>query len=94
MTGDEVNPLTSAVPFLGQVHFVFEVTISKSLKTKRLKVVPSSSSCSPAVSLGFTILGEIFAYVTVFVCLIQPVLSSWMAHAGCVFVGGIHPCRT
>ena len=29
--------------------------------------------CSPAVSLGFTILGEIFAYVALFVCfLIQP----------------------
>ena len=37
--------------------------------------------CSPAVSLGFTILGEIFAYLTV--CLIQPLRQS---HS--VFVDG------
>ena len=51
---------------------------------------------SPAMSLGFTILGEIFAFVTVFYfdhwCSHIP--SSWVVHAGCVFVAGLHPSRT
>ena len=46
--------------------------------------------------VGFTIFCEIFAYVTV----LQPnhrgshIPSSWMVHAGCVFVAGTHPSRT
>ena len=56
-----------------------------------------SSSASPAISLGFTIFGEIFAYVTVFVLSNHRgshIPTSWMVHAGCVFVAGIHPSRT
>ena len=52
---------------------------------------------SPAISLGFTILGEIFAYVTVFNPTIKVVtfrLRRWVVRAGCVFVAGIHPSRT
>ena len=51
---------------------------------------------SPATSLGFIILGEIFAYVTVFSSNHwgSHIPSSWMVHAGCVFVAGIHPSRT
>ena len=51
---------------------------------------------STTISLGFTILGEIFAYVTVF----KPnhwgshIPSLWMVHTGCVFVAGIHPSIT
>ena len=56
----------------------------------------SSSSAFPAISLGFTILGEVFAYVTIFWsnhrC--SCILSSWMVHAGCVFVAAIHLSRT
>ena len=36
------------------------------LQHKRNHKTTSSSSTFPAISLGFTILGEIFAYVTVF----------------------------
>ena len=52
--------------------------------------------CSPPRSLGFTILGEIFAYVTVF--LILPIeivtfrLSGWCMLV--VFFSGIRPSRT
>ena len=55
-----------------------------------------SSFVFPAIPLGFTISGEIFAYVTVF----SPfksnhhIPSSWMLNAACVFVAGIHPSRT
>ena len=54
-----------------------------------------SSSAFPAISLGFTILGEIFACVTVFESSHRGshIPSSWMAHAGCVFVASIHPSR-
>ena len=65
-----------------------------------------SSSAFPAVSLGFTILCEIFTYATVSCCLffslfffksnhrISHMPSSWMMHAGCVFVAGIRRART
>ena len=51
--------------------------------------------CSSARSLGFTILSEIFAYVTVFRSNHRGshIPSSWMVYAGCVFVAGIHPSR-
>ena len=55
----------------------------------------SSSSAFPAISLDFTICGEIFAYMTIPVVTPNPVVpSSWMVHAGCVFVASIHPYRT
>ena len=50
-----------------------------------------------AISLGFTILGAIFAYVIIF---FNPTIegsripSSWMVHAGGVFVAGIYTSRT
>ena len=62
----------------------------------------TSSSAFSAISLGFTFLCEIFAYVRVsfffFVCLFgfksnhrsSQIPSSWMVPAGCVFVVGIH----
>ena len=63
-----------------------------------------SSSAFPTRSLGFANLGEIFACVTLFwlvlFCFLKSnhkgsqILSSWMVHAGCVFVAGIHPFRT
>ena len=42
------------------------------------------------------LLGEIFAYVTVFSSNHKGshIPSSWMVRAGCVFVAGIHPSRT
>ena len=57
----------------------------------------SSSAAFPALSLGFTIFGEICAYVTVFVCFFV-----FLMHRGClrgrcalgVFAAGIHPSRT
>ena len=44
------------------------------------------------ISLGFAILGDIFAYVTVFESNHSGghIPSSWMVHAGCVSVAGIH----
>ena len=50
-----------------------------------------SSSAFLAVSLG-----EIFAHVAVFSSNHwgSHIPSSWMVHAGCVFVAGIHPSRT
>ena len=51
--------------------------------------------CSPAISLGFTILGVIFAYMTVFSPTIEVV--TFRLHGWCmlgVFVAGIHPSRT
>ena len=55
-----------------------------------------TSSAFPALSLDFTILGEIFAYGTVFSsnhrgCHIP---SSWMVQVGRVFIASIHPSRT
>ena len=61
-------------------------------------MMPISSSSSlvfPSISLGFTILDEIFAYVTVF--LIQPLRYSHSVYDGACwvcFVAGIHPSRT
>ena len=49
------------------------------------------------MSLGFTILGEIFAYVTVLFNPTTEVVkfpSSWMVHVGCTFFASIHPSRT
>ena len=59
----------------------------------------SSSFAFPARSLGYTNLGEIFAYVTVFILQNHRdshIPSSWMVmvHAGCVFVVSIHPSVT
>ena len=50
---------------------------------------------SRALSLGFTILVEIFAYVTIFYSNQwgSHIPSLWMVCAGCVFVAGIHPSR-
>ena len=47
-------------------------------------------------SYGFTIFGKIFAYVTVSWSNHRGshIPSSWMVHAGCVFVAGIRPSRT
>ena len=58
--------------------------------------IDKSSSAFQAIPLGFTILGEIFAYVTV----IQSnhwgglIPSLWMVHARCVFVASICLSRT
>ena len=56
----------------------------------------SSSSEFPALSLGFTILGEIFAYMTIFLSNHRGshIPSLWMVRAECVFVASIHPSRT
>ena len=56
----------------------------------------SSFSAFPAISLGFTTFGEMFVHVTVFYSNHRGshIPSSWMVHAGCVFVAGIHPFRT
>ena len=57
----------------------------------------SFSSVFPARSLGFTMLSEIFMYVTVYFLSKHRgshILSSWMVPAGCVFVAGIQPSRT
>ena len=56
----------------------------------------SSSSALQAISLGFAIMGEIFAYVTVSLSRNRGshILSSWMVHAGCVFVANTHLSRT
>ena len=55
----------------------------------------SSSSVFPAVFMGFSILGEIFVYVTGFQTNHRGshIPSLWMVHAGCVFVANIHPAR-
>ena len=52
--------------------------------------------CSPAISHGFTILGEVFAYVTVFRPTIEVVtfgLRGWCV-LDMFFVAGIYPSRT
>ena len=56
----------------------------------------SSLSVFPAISLGFTIFGEVFAYVIVFYSNHRgsQILSLWMVRAGCIFVVGIHTFRT
>ena len=57
--------------------------------------VCSSSSAFPAISLRFTLLGEIFAYVTVFDPTIEVVtfgLRGWCM-LGVFFVARIHPSR-
>ena len=54
------------------------------------KISSSSSSVFPAVSLGL-----MFASVIVFWSnhRVSRISSSWMVHAGCVFVASIHLCR-
>ena len=56
----------------------------------------SSFSVYPAISLRFTIFGEIFEYVTIFQSNHRGshILSSWMMHAGCVFEANIHQSGT
>ena len=51
------------------------------------EVVFFYSSALPAIPLGFTIFGEICAYVTVFSSNARGchIPSSWIVHAGCVF---------
>ena len=52
--------------------------------------------CVPQLYLWSSPLGEIIAYVTAFLSNHRGshIPSSWMAHAGCVFVAAIHPSRT
>ena len=52
--------------------------------------------CSELYLFGSPFLGEICAYVTTFYSnhIGSHILSSWLVHAGCVFVAGIHPSRT
>ena len=51
-----------------------------------------ASSAFPAISPGVIILGEIFAYMTVFQSNHRGshIPSSWIVHAGCVFIVGLH----
>ena len=59
------------------------------------KIKTPSSSTFPAICLGFTILGKIFADVTVFNPTIEVV--TFRLHGWCmqgVFVAGIHLSRT
>ena len=55
-----------------------------------------TSSRFPAISLGFTVLGEIFAYVTVFIPTIEVVTFRLrgLCMLGAFSVTGIHPSRT
>ena len=56
----------------------------------------SSSSCYAflALSLGFTILGETSTYVFQSNHRGSHIPSSWMVHAGCIFVASIHSSET
>ena len=74
----------------GHAHF-FHHLLSRRLSLQLLLLL-----CSPAISLGFTIYGEIFAYVIGFSCNHSGSLipSSWMVRDWCVFVADIHPSRT
>ena len=66
-------------------------------KAKRLTVSPSPSSAFPAISLGFTIFGLDFCLCDRFSKSNHRrshIKSSWMVHAGCVFVPSIQPSRT
>ena len=56
----------------------------------------NAASVIPARSLGFTSFGEIFASVTVFLSCNwgSHIPSSWMVHAGYIFVASIQPSRT
>ena len=60
----------------------------------------TSSSTFPAVSLGFTVFGEMFCVcdrVNFFLKFFHRgshIPSSWMVHAGCIFIAGIHLSRT
>ena len=59
--------------------------------------VSSFSSALLAIFLGFTIIGEILHIGPFFLQSNHRgshILSSWLVHAGCAFVTGIHPCRT
>ena len=60
------TPLFSVGPFPGLVIPVTSELPLLWLSLRAPGVTGSSSSAFPAISLGFTILGEIFAYVTVF----------------------------
>ena len=67
------------------------------LRASSLWQSSSSSSAFPAISLGFTILGQIFAYVTLFFSSNHwgsHIQSLWMVHVGYVFIASIHPSRT
>ena len=56
----------------------------------------SSPPAFPAMSVGITILGELFTYMTIILFSHKGshISSSWMVHAWCVIVAGIHPSRT
>ena len=64
--------------------------------SQNVTICAMTYSAFPAISLGFTITGKIFAPVTVFQSNHSGshIPSLWMVHAGCVFVAGIHPSRT
>ena len=64
-------------------------------KTKQIASASSSSSAFPAISLGFTSFGEIFAFVTIFESNHRGshILFLWMVHTRCVLVAGIHMSR-
>ena len=81
------NPTIEVVTF--RLRGYTRVTILKSL-------VSSSSPAIPVRPLGFIILGEIFAYLTVFQSNRKGshILSSRMVHAGCVVLADIHQSRT
>ena len=44
--------------------------------------------------MGFNILGDFFCICDLILIQGSHIPSSWMVHAGCVFVAGIHPSRT
>ena len=73
-------------------YFSSSSSSSSSLSSSSSSSSPPPSSALPAISLGFAILGEIFAYVTVSSSnqRVSHIPSSWMVRAGglffCLFV--------
>ena len=87
---------------LQAVKLVFCMVSETKRFVKRMYGVPSSSSSAfPDISLGFTMFGEVFVYVTGFLLLLllsnhrgSHIPSLWMMHARCIFVASIHLSRT
>ena len=70
-------------------------TNKQTKEQKNKKPTQFSSSVLPSTSLGFTIFGEMLAYLTdcLFSHTRSHILSSWAVHTECAFVVNIHLSR-
>ena len=80
-----------------ETEFIYQTCCFTQWKYTDPKLTSPSPHLTKVPRTAATILGELFAYATVFFSSNHRgshIPSSWMVHAGCVFVASTHPPRT